>query len=48
MLCDHLGLTAEAATIEQAVADDLVERQGGPARRSTPEIGDDIARRVTG
>jgi 3-isopropylmalate dehydrogenase len=48
MLCDHLGLTAEAATIEQAVADDLVERQGEPARRSTPEIGDDIARRVTG
>jgi 3-isopropylmalate dehydrogenase len=48
MLCDHLGLTAEAAKIEQAVADDLVERQGEPARRSTPEIGDDIARRVTG
>ena len=48
MLCDHLGLTAEAATIEQAVADDLVERQDQPARRSTPEIGDDIARRVTG
>src|ERR1700727_1333560 len=48
MLCDHLGLSAEAARIEQAVADDLVERQGDPARRSTPEIGDDIARRVTG
>jgi 3-isopropylmalate dehydrogenase len=48
MLCEHLGLTAEARRIEQAVADDLVERQGGWARRSTPEIGDDIAQRVTG
>ena len=28
MLCEHLGLAAEAARIEQAVADDLVERQG--------------------
>src|SRR6201999_1517635 len=48
MLCEHLGLTAEARRIEQAVADDLVERQGGWARRSTLEIGDDIAQRVTG
>jgi 3-isopropylmalate dehydrogenase len=48
LLCDHLGLTAEAARIEQAVADDLVERQGAWARRSTPEIGDDIAERVAG
>ena len=48
LLCDHLGLTAEAAKIEQAVADDLVERQGAWARRSTLEIGDDIAQRVTG
>jgi 3-isopropylmalate dehydrogenase len=30
MLCEHLGLTAEAARIEQAVADDLVERAGLP------------------
>jgi 3-isopropylmalate dehydrogenase len=48
MLCDHLGLTAEAARIEQAVADDLVERQGAWAARVTPEIGDDIAERVAG
>ena len=48
MLCEHLGLSAEAARIEQAVADDLVERQGAWAARSTPEIGDDIAARVAG
>jgi 3-isopropylmalate dehydrogenase len=48
MLCEHLGLSAEAARIEQAVADDLVERQGAWAARVTPEIGDDIAARVTG
>jgi 3-isopropylmalate dehydrogenase len=48
LLCEHLGLTAEAARIEQAVADDLVERQGAWAARATPEIGDDIAERVAG
>jgi 3-isopropylmalate dehydrogenase len=48
MLCEHLGFTAEAARIEQAVADDLVERQGAWAARSTAEIGDDIAERVAG
>jgi 3-isopropylmalate dehydrogenase len=48
MLCDHLGLAAEKARIEQAVSDDLVERQGAWAARSTPEIGDDIAERVAG
>ncbi len=48
MLCDHLGLTTEAARIEQAVADDLVERQGAWAARVTSEIGDDIAARVAG
>jgi 3-isopropylmalate dehydrogenase len=48
MLCDHLGLAAETARIEQAVSDDLVERQGAWAARSTPEIGDDIAERVAG
>jgi 3-isopropylmalate dehydrogenase len=46
MLCEHLGLTAAAARIEQATADDLVERQGAWAARSTAEIGDDIAERV--
>jgi 3-isopropylmalate dehydrogenase len=48
MLCDHLGLAAEKTRIEQAVADDLVERQGAWAARSTPEVGDDIAERVAG
>ena len=48
MLCEHLGLSAEAARIEQAVADDLVERQGAGPARVTPEIGDDIAARVAG
>jgi len=46
MLCEHLDLTAAAAKIEQATADDLVERQGAWAARSTAEIGDDIAERV--
>src|SRR6266700_7104759 len=48
MLCEHLGLTAEAARIEQAVAEDLVERQGAWAARTTVEVGDDIAERVAG
>src|SRR5215472_4127389 len=48
MLCEHLGLTAEAARIEQAAADDLLDRQGAWAARSTLEIGDDIAERVAG
>ena len=47
MLCEHLGFTAEAAKIEQATADDRVERQGAWAARSTAEIGDDIAERVS-
>ena len=46
MLCEHLGLTAEAVRIEQAVADDLLERQGAWAGRTTVEVGDDIAERV--
>jgi 3-isopropylmalate dehydrogenase len=48
MLCEHLGFAAEAARIEQAAADDLVERQGAWAARSTAEVGDDIAERVAG
>ena len=47
MLLGQLGLAAPAAKIEQAVADDISERQGRLAR-STPEIGDDIAKRVAG
>src|SRR5580700_6984564 len=48
MLCEHLGFAAVASKIEQAAADDLVERQGAWAARSTAEIGDDIAERVAG
>ncbi|HEY2240586.1 MAG TPA: 3-isopropylmalate dehydrogenase [Streptosporangiaceae bacterium] len=48
LLCEHLGLTTEGRRIEQAVADDLIERQGGWTRRNTLEIGDDIAQRVAG
>ena len=48
MLCEHIGLMQEAARIEQAVAQDLLERQGAWAARSTLEIGDDIAEGVAG
>jgi 3-isopropylmalate dehydrogenase len=48
MLLAHLGLTAEAARIEQAVADDVIERQGEWTARTTVEIGDDLAERVAG
>ena len=48
LLLDHLGLTDEARRVEQAVADDIIERQGAWAARSTQEAGDDIAERVTG
>jgi 3-isopropylmalate dehydrogenase len=48
MMCEHIGLAGAAARIEQAVAEDLVERQGEWAARSTPQIGDDIAERVAG
>jgi 3-isopropylmalate dehydrogenase len=47
LLLDHLGLTSEARRVEQAVADDIIERQGAWAARSTQEAGDDIAERVT-
>jgi len=47
-LCQQLDLCAEAARIEQAVADDLLERQGAWVPRSTWEAGDDIAERVAG
>ncbi|MDN3358893.1 3-isopropylmalate dehydrogenase [Actinomadura sp. DC4] len=47
LLLDHLGLADEARRVEQAVADDIIERQGAWAARSTQEAGDDIAERVT-
>jgi 3-isopropylmalate dehydrogenase len=43
LLLSHLGLTEAAARVEQAVADDVAERQGA---RATVEIGDDIAKRL--
>jgi 3-isopropylmalate dehydrogenase len=46
MLCEHIGLTAAADRIEQAVAEDLLDRQGEWVARTTLEIGDDIAERV--
>ncbi|HEX9039413.1 MAG TPA: 3-isopropylmalate dehydrogenase [Trebonia sp.] len=48
MLCAHLGLSAGAAKIEQAVADDVLARKGEHAARSTTEVGDDVAKRVAG
>jgi 3-isopropylmalate dehydrogenase len=48
LLCSHLDLPGEAAKIEQAVADDVIERQGEWAARTTVEVGDDIAERVSG
>ncbi|MEV0585593.1 3-isopropylmalate dehydrogenase [Nonomuraea sp. NPDC050310] len=47
MLLEHLGLTAEAERVEQAVAADILERSGGRVR-GTQEIGDDITARVAG
>ncbi|PFG43849.1 3-isopropylmalate dehydrogenase [Isoptericola jiangsuensis] len=44
LLLDHLGLTAEAARVEAAVAADLAER--GSRVRSTAEVGQDLAARV--
>jgi len=41
MMLDHLGFTADAARVADAVADDIADR--GTARRSTSQIGDDIA-----
>ncbi len=48
MLCQHVGLADEASRIEQAVGEDLLERQGAWAVRTTAEVGDDIAERVAG
>ncbi|MEU4538799.1 3-isopropylmalate dehydrogenase [Streptosporangium sp. NPDC023825] len=48
MLLDHLGMAAEAARVERAVAGDLAERPAGKAGRTTREIGDDITARVAG
>lgn len=44
MLLDHLGLAAEAARVEAAVAADLAER--GSRVRSTAEVGADLVARI--
>lgn len=46
LLLRHLGHEAEAARVEDAVADDLAARGAGP--RTTDEIGDALAARVSG
>jgi 3-isopropylmalate dehydrogenase len=50
MLLEHLGLDKAARQVEQAVAADLVDRQGARAggRRPTVEVGDAVATRVSG
>jgi 3-isopropylmalate dehydrogenase len=45
MMLDHLGATEAAAEVEAAVAQDLATR--GTASRSTSQIGDAIASRVS-
>jgi 3-isopropylmalate dehydrogenase len=47
MLLDHLGLTAEAAKVEKAVADSLAARAAAPSQpTSTREVGEDLANRA--
>jgi 3-isopropylmalate dehydrogenase len=45
LLLDHLGFGAQAAAVEAAVAADLAQR--GPAPRSTPQVGEAVAARVS-
>ncbi|MGK5550162.1 3-isopropylmalate dehydrogenase [Actinomadura kijaniata] len=47
MLLDHLGEAEAARRVERAVSEDLAERRGQGAR-STAQIGDAIAKRVSG
>ncbi len=44
LMLDHLGHSAAAATVDEAVAADITERDG--AVRKTEEVGDDIAGRI--
>ena len=46
LLLDHLGEAEAGAVVESAVAADLADRQGAP--RKTSEVGDAIARRLSG
>ena len=47
LLLDHLGYADDAATIENAVIDDLAARVPGTSR-TTAEVGDAIAARISG
>ncbi|GAA2297712.1 3-isopropylmalate dehydrogenase [Actinomadura luteofluorescens] len=47
MLLDHVGEGDAARRVEQAVSDDLAER-GALGARSTSQVGDAIAKRVSG
>ncbi|MBO2463112.1 3-isopropylmalate dehydrogenase [Actinomadura violacea] len=47
MLLDHVGAAEAARRVEQAVSDDLAER-GALGARSTSQVGDAIAKRVSG
>lgn len=47
LLLEHLGLPAEAARVEKAVADDIADR-GTDRVRSTAEVGKDLAARIAG
>ncbi|WP_019633070.1 3-isopropylmalate dehydrogenase [Actinomadura atramentaria] len=47
MLLDHVGAADAARRVERAVSDDLTER-AGLGNRSTAQIGDAIAKRVSG
>ena len=47
LMLDHLGLTEAAQTVDAAVVDDLATREG-VAARTTSQIGDAIAERVSG
>jgi 3-isopropylmalate dehydrogenase len=49
MLLDHLGLVAESARVEKAVAESLAARGASPDQRpSTREVGEDLASRAAG
>ncbi|MBN8882262.1 3-isopropylmalate dehydrogenase [Salana multivorans] len=48
LLLRHLGLDEQAAGIEAAVEQDIADRAGNPAPRSTTEVGDSIVARVRG
>ncbi len=47
LMLDHLGLSEQAARVEEAVINDLTERDASVSRR-TAEVGDAIAKRVAG